>query len=172
MKRLKKYKNDDECVATAIESCGEAIEYANRRFCDIDAYVDKSLANEYSSSLSCACMSKYRDDYSKVKIALAANGCNIEYASARLRDDYEAAAFAIVNQKDFYPASTFCNLSERLQDNLDLALLDIREGHACVDQYSERLRDSDIIAKELIKTDNAWKLWSMSDRIRKKYDND
>lgn len=172
LKRLKKYKNDDECVATAIEKCGEAIEYANRRYCDIEAYVDKSLANETYSSLSCACMSKYRDDYSKVKIALTANGRNIEYASERLKDDYEAAAFAIVNQKDFYPASTFCNLSERLQDNLDLALLDIREGHACVDQYSERLRDNDVIAEEMIKSGYGWKLWSMSKRIREKYDKD
>lgn len=96
-------------------------------------------------------------------------GCNIQYASDRLKDDLETAKFAVTHQKNWYPESTVCNLSERLRDNLEIALLDIREGHACVDSYSMRLRDSDEVAEALITSDNSWKLYQMSKRIQEKY---
>lgn len=105
-----------------------------------------------------------------VKIALKAKGRNIEWASERIKDDFEMAAFAIRNQKDYYPESTVCNLSARLRDNLDIALLDIREGHACIRDYSKRLRDNDEVAKALLETENSWKIYQMSKRIQKLYD--
>lgn len=115
-------------------------------------------------------MIKYRDDAEKVWRALEANGRNIQYASKRLRDDFETAKFAVTHQKEWYPDSTVCNLSTRLRDNLEIALLDIYKGHACVDSYSRRLRDNDEVAEALIETDNGWKLYLMSKRIQEKYD--
>lgn len=68
--------------------------------------------------------------------------------------------------------SILINYTEEQRDNLELALLDIYEGSASVPYYSERLKDSDKVAKALIDTNNKWKISYMSDRIRKKYNID
>ena len=114
-------------------------------------------------------MAKYRDNEDIVKIALEANGCNIEYASPRLQDDLETAKFAVTHQKRWFPDSTVRNLSPRLRDSLEIALLDIHEGHVCVGSYSERLRDSEEVAEALIETGNKCRLHLMSKRIQEKY---
>lgn len=80
------------------------------------------------------------------------------------------AAFAVRRQKDWYSESTVCNLSARLRDNLVIALIDIQEGHACVRDYSSRLRDNDEVAQALINSEHSWKIYQMSKRIQKKYD--
>ena len=115
---------------------------------------------------------KYRDSEEWVRIALKTNGCNIKWASPRLRDNFEMAQFAVRHQRTVNPAGTVCNLSDRLRDNLQLAMTDIKEGHACVNDYSRRLRDSDEIAEALIESGCRWKLDWMSKRIQKKYMND
>ena len=52
---------------------------------------------------------------------------------------------------------------------MELVLIDIKEGHACVDSYSDRLKDSDEVAQALVETGNEWKIRWMSERIRQKY---
>lgn len=172
LKRFSKYNSDDEVIRTALASNGEAIQYVKKELRDNPEYIALALSEEYGCALKMRCMVKYRDDEEKIRIALKANGRNIQYASKRLRDDLETAKFAITHQKNWYPESTVCELSQRLRDNLEIALLDIREGHACVDSYSKRLRDSEEVAEALIATDNGWKLYLMSKRIREKYDTD
>lgn len=170
LKRFPKFNSDDEVIRTALSSNGEAIQYVHKNLRDNSEYIDLALSEEHGCALKMRCMIKYRDDEEKVRIALEANGRNIEYASNRLRDDLEIAKFAVTHQKDWYPESTVCNLSARLRDSLEIALLDIHKGHACVDSYSRRLRDCDEVAEALIETDNDWKLYLMSKRIQKKYD--
>lgn len=123
----------------------------------------------YSNALKMRCMAKYRDDEEMVKIALEANGCNIQYASDRLKDDFETAKFAVCHQRNWSPESTICNLSSRLRDNIEIALLDIYEGNASVNQYSKRFRDSDEIAEALIATDNEWRMYQMSKSPEESY---
>jgi hypothetical protein len=170
LKRFPKFNSDDEIIRAAISQDGEAIQYVNKELRETRDYIVLALSNEYSSALKARCMIPYRDDAELVKIALEANGCNIQYASDRLRDDFEIAKFAVCHQKNRYTHSTICNLSTRLRDSLEIALLDIREGNASVDQYSVRLRDNDEIAEALLASDSKWKLYQMSKRIQKKYE--
>ena len=169
LKRVKKFNTDDEVIRAALTRDGEAIQYVNAELRDDVEYVRLALSNNYSNALKMCCMAKYRDNEELVRIALEANGCNIQYASDRLRDDLETAKFAITHQKNWYPESTVCNLSSRLRDNMEIALLDIQEGHACIDSYSMRLRDCDEVAEALLKTEHKWKIYQMSKRIQQKY---
>ncbi len=170
LKRFKKFDSDDDVIRTALKNNGEAIQYVKSEFRDNEEYVKSALSSEFGNALKMRCMIPYRDNKEFVKIALEANGCNIKWASERLKDDFDTAAFAVRHQKNWYPDSTVKNLSSRLRDSLEIALIDIKEGHACVEDYSYRLRNSDEVAKTLIATENKWKMYCMSERIRKKYD--
>ena len=172
LKRFPMFNSDDEVIHEALSENGEAIQYVKKELRGNREYIVLALDNEYSNALKMRCMIPYRDNEELVKIALKANGCNIRYASDRLRDDFETAKYAVCHQKNWYPNSTICNLSPRLRDNLEIALLDIREGNVSVDQYSRRLRDSDEVAEALIASDNKWRLYQMSKRIQKKYDDE
>ncbi len=169
LKRFPKFKSDDDVIRAALTDDGEAIQYVRKDLRDNPDYIRIALSNKYSAALKTRCMAKYRDNVDIVRIALEANGRNIEFASDRLKDDLETARFAVTHQKNWYPESTVCNLSPRLRDTLEIALLDIREGHACVRSYSERLRDSEEVAEALIESGNTWGLHCMSKRIQEKY---
>ena len=170
LKRFSKFNSDDDVIRAALSNDGEAIQFVKKEIRDNPDYIRLALSSSmYNQPLKLRCMAKYRDNEEIVRIALEANGCNIEYASDRLKDDLETAKFAVTHQKSWYPDSTVRNLSPRLRDNLEIALLDIREGHACVRSYSERLRDCDEVAEALIETDNTYLLHYMSNRIQEKY---
>ena len=111
LKRFPKFNSDDDVIRTALSSNGEAIQYVNRELRDNQAYISLALSEAYGCALKMRCMIRYRDDEEKVRIALEANGRNIQYASKRLRDDFEIARFAVTHQKEWYPTSTVCNLS-------------------------------------------------------------
>lgn len=170
LQRFPQFSKDDEIIRAALNDNGEAIQYVHKDLRDKKEYLVLALSSEYGDTLKMRCMAKYRDDDELVKVALEANGCNIEYASKRIRDDLEMAKFAITHQKNYYPESTVCNLSKRLRDCKEIALLDIREGHACVSDYSARLRDSEEIAEALVSSEHKWKLYMMSERIQKLYE--
>ncbi len=167
LKRFPRYKADDDVIRAALANNGEAIQYVSPALRDRPDYIRLALSHEDSFALKMRCMAKYRDNDDIVRMALEANGCNIRYASFRLRDDLETARFAVTHQKNCYPDDTVCNLSRRLRDSLEIALLDIREGHHCIRDYSVRLRDSDEVARELISRGRS--LYWMSERIQKKY---
>lgn len=169
LKRFKRFNKDNDVIRSALYNDGEAIQYVSSELRDNPKWVRLALKNDYSNSLKMPCMVKYRDDEKWVNIALEANGCNIKYVSKRLKDDFNMAKVAITHQKIYYPESTFCNLSARLKDNLELAILDIEKGHACIDSYSRRLRNSDIIAEKLLASEHKWKLYLMSQRIQESY---
>lgn len=170
LKRFKRFNSDNEIIIASLTDNGEAIQYVNSKCRHREEYIRLALSSEYGNALKMRCMIPYRVQEEMVKIALEANGCNIQWASPRLKDDFEIAAFAVRHQKDWYPESTVCNLSARLRDNLDIALIDIQEGHACVGDYSNRLRDNDEVAQALINSEHSWKIYQMSKRIQKKYD--
>ncbi len=172
LKRFAKFNRDDDIIRAALSDNGEAIQYVNDEVRDHPDYIRLALSSEYGNALKLRCMMKYRDSEEWVRIALKTNGCNIKWASPRLRDNFEMAQFAVRHQRTVNPAGTVCNLSDRLRDNLQLAMTDIKEGHACVNDYSRRLRDSDEIAEALIESGCRWKLDWMSKRIQKKYMND
>lgn len=169
LKRFPEFNADPEVIAAALTNDGKAIEYVNKNLQDNMDYIKLALNNEYSETLKMPCMAKYRDDEELVRIALEANGCHIKYASERLKDDFEMAKFAIQHQKDWYPECTVCNLSERLKDNVDLAIVDINEGHGCIDSFSDKVRDNNKVAMALMKSEHASKMYLMSDRVQKKY---
>lgn len=127
LKRFKRFNADNEIIVAALTDNGEAIQYVNSKCRHSDEYIRLALSSEYGNALKMRCMIPYRDQEEMVKIALEADGCNIQWASPRLKDDFEVAAFAVRHQKNWYPESTVCNLSARLRDNLDIALIDIQE---------------------------------------------
>lgn len=169
LKRFKKFNADDDVIRAALSNDGEAIQYVRKDLRDDPDYIRIALSDEKAAALKMRCMSKYQDNENIVRIALEANGRNIEFTSPRLQDDLEIAKFAVTHQKDWFPYSTVCNLSPRLRDSLEIALLDIHEGQVCVSSYSERLRDSEEVAEALIETGNKWRLYLMSKRIQEKY---
>lgn len=169
LKRFPKFNLDHDVIVAALTNDGEAIEYVNEKLRNNIDYIKLALNNMYSETLKMPCMAEYRDDEELVKIALEANGCHIKYASDRLKDDFEMAKFAIQHQKDWYPECTVCHLSERLKDNVDLAIVDIKEGHGCIDSFSDKVRDNNKVAMALMKSEYAWKMYLMSDRVQKKY---
>ena len=169
LKRFPRFNKDDDIICMALMDNGEAIQYVHKDMRADPKYLRLALSSEYGDTLKMRCLEKYRDQDEWVKIALEANGKNIKYASPRIRDDFEMAKFAVLHQKDFYPESTVCNLSKRLRDNIEIALIDIRDGHACVDDYSKRLRDSEKVAEALLDSEQSWKLYLMSERIQKKF---
>lgn len=115
-----------------------------------------------------AVMKYYRDIETYVKIALKADGSNIQYASERLRDNTELAEITILHQNRLFD-KVMSYLSSRLRDDIQIVLLDVREGKASVKYYSDRLRDSEEVARALIKAGRQSKLSEMSERIQKKY---
>ncbi len=168
LEQFKEFNSDDEVIRAALKANGEAIQYVNEELRDEPEYIKLALACEhYRNPLKLPCMDPYRDNEEFVKIALEADGNNIEWASPRIKDDFDMAAFAIRHQKGC--SAVIGNLSLRLRDTFKIALLDINEGEACISEYSERLRDSDKVAKALIRTENKWKITQMSKRIQKKY---
>ena len=169
LRRFTKYNADEEVIINALSANGKAIQYVKKELRDRKEYLKLALSDRFAETLEMNCMKKYRDDEEMMKIALEANGSNIEYASDRLKDCDELAKIAITHQRNYRPDSTICNLSERLRDTLEIALLDIEEGHACIDSYSDRLRDSEEVAEVLIKSQFKWKMYLMSERIQKIY---
>jgi len=168
LERFASYNEDDEVIRAALESDGEAIQFVNEGCRDNPEYIRLALSSKYSHALGLDCMEKYRDCDDLVKIALETDGSNIKWASPRLKDDFDMAAFAIRHR---IWKSIFDELSERLRDNTELALIDINEGGAEVDAYSDRLRDSEEIAQALLASEqHSWRIHYMSDRIRDKYD--
>lgn len=169
LKRFKRFNADDEIIRNALTNNGEAIQYVNVSCRNNTEYIKLALSSKFGNALKKRCMIPYRDKEEYVRIALEVNGRNIEWVSPRLKDDFETAAFAIRHQRNWFPESTVCNLSVRLRDDLRIALIDITEGHACVSDYSRRLRNSDEVAQALMESDKKWCLYMMSERIQEKY---
>lgn len=171
LEQCKKYSNDPEVIITALTKDARAIQYVDESVRYKDEYLKLALSNDiYGEVLALDCMADYRDNDEYVLIALEANGASIQWASDRIRDDFDMAAFAIRHQNNCYYHATVNNLSERLRDNIELAIIDLNEGHACVEDFSDRVRDNDEVAKAILASDNSRKICEMSDRIRKIYD--
>lgn len=170
LKNCKNFSDDHEVIIAALNSSAGAIEYVDEKVRYNDEYVKLALSNDkYGKVLGLDCMARYRDNDEYVLLALEVNGCSIEWASDRIRDDFDMAAFAVSHPNPHFLNSIICHLSDRLRDNLEIVLLDIKEGNVSVSDYSERLRDSDEVAKALIASNNAWDIHYMSDRIKKIY---
>lgn len=169
LENFKEFNSDKEVIKVALNNNGEAIQYVNEKLRNNVEYIKLALSNTNGYALRMDCMIPYRDYDEYVRIALKANPYNIRWVSPRLRDDYDTAVFAIKHTQKNKSTDFYRYLSSRLRDNLELASLDIYVGSAGVPYYSERLKDSDKVAKTLIDTDNKWRIYDMSDRIRKKY---
>lgn len=170
LKRFKRFNADDDVIRTALNDDGEAIQYVNKELRDNTEYVKLALSSKYGNALKMRCMISYRDNDEFVRIALATNGNNIRWASPRIKDDFETAVFAIKHQPAFEENRVAKCLSTRLKGSIELALIDINEGQAMIDNYSRKVRDSDKIAQALLASKNGkWQIHYMSKRIIEKY---
>lgn len=92
-------------------------------------------------------MPKYNDDEEVVISAVRRSGTTIQYASDRLRGDYDLGRIAVTNS-----AEAFEYLSDKLRDNKDLALIAVRDPEAnAVVHASDRLKDDTDVAREAVK---------------------
>lgn len=170
LKRFPKYNADDEIIRAAIADNGEAIQYVKKELRDTPQYVQMAVQHySFVNGLSMRCMIKYRDNEEILRLALAYSGYNMQYASDRLKDDFDTALFAISHQSGDQGPGVVHYLSSKLRDNIEIILADIKSEQAEIDSYSSRLKDSDQVAEALISTNLKWKLYQMSERIQKKY---
>lgn len=165
------FKDDYEIVRIAVQDSPEAIEYASHTLKRNKDIIKTAIKNsKYCLIFNTACMKKYNDDDSLVKLALKANGANICYASKRIRDNYEMAKFALMHQRDIYPSSAYKSLSARLRDDKTLAMIELKREQPCVDAFSKRLKNDDEIAELLYRRKRTrWLMYHMSKKLQKKY---
>lgn len=194
LRYFRRFNMDDSVIRAALQSRGDAIQYVSPLVRDRLDYIRLALVEPYGCALHMPCMRKYRDNDECVILAVTTNGRNIQFASTRLRDDFDIACLAVTNQNDYYPESTIKYLSKRLRDNKEIALLDMEKGHGCFDDYSKRLRndlelailnvkkgrgsiadyspelrDNEKIAQAIIESGHTFNLHYMSDRIKALY---
>ncbi len=170
MEFLPEYQNDDEMVRYALSQDGSAIRFVNSRYIQDRDWV--RLAIQHSAKdiiMHYDCMAPYRQDKELVYLACSLHRWNFAYVDPSFHDDYELAKIVLA------PPGTLMNifelLSDRLKDNLSLALLDAQGEFPNVKDYSERLRDNEEVADMLIKKHGSasWLLGDMSERIKQKY---
>lgn len=106
LRYFRRFNMDDSVIRAALQSRGDAIQYVSPLVRDRLDYIRLALVEPYGCALHMPCMKKYRDDDECVKLAVTTNGRNIQFASTRLRDDFDMACIAVTNQKDYYPEST------------------------------------------------------------------
>ena len=166
---LTQYQDDEEMVRYALERNGDQITAVSERLRN-DRDIIK-LAVSHCSRIAIMqndCMEPYRSDKELVYLACKTNRRNLMFVDPVFQDDYELMKQIVpLNQLE----SAYWGMSERLRDDLSLALLDVETERPCVKQYSERLKDSKRIAKRLIQVHgkNCEHLQYMSKRIQRIY---
>ena len=170
MEYLPEYQNDDEMVRYALNQDGSAIRFVNVRYLCDRAWVKLAIEHSAESTIMYYdCMEPYRKDKEFVYLACSLHRWNYVYVDETFRDDYELAKIVLAPPGDLN--NVFRYLSDRLKDDLSLALLDAQCKHPDVKAYSERLRDNEEVADMLKKTHGSddWHFYDMSDRIKQKY---
>ncbi len=166
-----KYCSDREMVLAAIRSSVSACE-----FMDKSLWGDIEIAEEAARNSSDKYMfyyeafKQFNDDDRIVKLALAASGANIRYASERIRADYDMALFALRHQDEEYLTDVFECLSEELRERKDLAMIVLKSPRPSVEGFGKELLDDDEIAEILISDEETCaEIYNMSERIQRKY---
>lgn len=170
MEQLPEYQNDDEMVRYALEHNGNAIQYVNERYLRDRDWVRFAIEHSQNSTIMFPkCMKYYRSDKEFVYLACKTHKSNFAYVDEAFHDDYDLA-YIVISDNDGIN-NVFEYLSERLKDDLSLALIDAAGQYPDVKEYSERLRDNDQVAEQLIKVHgiDSRGFGYMSDRIKKKY---
>ena len=170
MEQLPEYQNDDEMVRYALEHNGDAIQYVNERYLQDRDWVRFAIEHSQNSTIMFPkCMKHYRSDKEFVYLACKTHKSNFAYVDEAFHDDYDLA-YIVISDNDGIN-NVFEYLSERLKDDLSLALIDAAGKYPDVKEYSERLRDSDQVAEQLIKVHgiDSRKFGYMSNRIKNKY---
>jgi len=171
LQRMPLFQDDGEIVAAAVSQDPDSILYASPRLQNDPEIVELAARNARTTMIfQNPIMKKHSDDDWLVGIACMANGANLAYASARLRDDDAIGMIAVRSIGEMFPYAAYQSLSKRLKSRKDLALIVIRSGHADIEDFPAALRDDDDIARALAEDPvNTWQLERMSPRIRKEY---
>ena len=170
MGQLPEYQDDEDMVRYALKNDGEAIQYVNERFLEDREWVKFAIEHsEDGTIMFLDCMAPYRTDKELVYLACSVKRWNYVYVDESYRDDYDLAKIVLSKHED--PNTVYSYLSERLRDDLSLALIDVEEEYPSTEYYSERLRDNDEVAEKIVKIHGVdrWCFYHMSDRIKAKY---
>lgn len=170
MGQLPEYQDDEDMVRYALENDGEAIQYVNERFLNDREWVKFAIKHsEDGTIMYFDCMAPYRTDKELVYLACSVKRWNFVYVDEAYRDDYDLAKIVLSKHED--PNAVYSYLSERLRDDLSLALIDVEEEFPSTEYYSEQLRDNDEVAEKLVKIHGVdrWFFYHMSDRLKEKY---
>ncbi len=84
LQRFPAFNDDPDVIFAALSENGDAIEYINEELRYEPECLQMALGNMRGHALGMPCMKYYRDIETYVKIALKADGSNIQYASERL----------------------------------------------------------------------------------------
>ncbi len=168
--QLPEYKNDDEMVRYALEHNGDAIQYVGKKYLENREWVRFAIEHSENGTIMFhECMKQYRSDREFVYLACRTHKWNFVYVDESFHDDYELALIVISDNDQMNNVFRF--LSDRLKNDISLALIDAAGEYPDVEEYSEQLRDSDEVAEKLIEVHgiDCWRFSKMSDRIKKKY---
>lgn len=169
MKYLPMYQNDEAMVKYSFSHSSRAIEYVDQRFVNDREYVKLAIQHSKNDTIMFYdCMKKYRKDKEFVYMACEIEPWNFAYIDSVFQDDFNLAKRTLL-KKDIN--DIYFYLSDRLKDNLELAMIQMERDYFDVEEFSERLRDSEEIADYLLKLvgKEDWAWYHMSERIKEKY---
>ncbi len=168
---LEEYRDDDEMVRYALGCDGMAIEYVHERYLEDRDIVRLAIEHsEKSEIMELDRMERYRTDKEFVYLSCKVNPSNFRWVDEAFRDDYDLV-YRILTA-DNYRQSIVSSLSDRLKDDISVALLVVKADPGFGFEFlSERVRDSDEVALAVIehKGPDSWEMYLMSDRIKGKY---
>lgn len=170
LERAKLFQDDDEVVLAAVANSPMAIRFASDRLQN-DRRVLVEAASHADSDLVFfdGPLAKYSDDDELAGLAIDANGANIEYASERIRNDFNWAMRAVTHQGEIYPGTSYEALNSELKKDKRIALA-VAQWETPPNEFpAKSLADDDEIGEVLSHTGNHFDLIGMSRRIKKKY---
>ena len=173
MDLLKEYQNDDEMVRYALECDGEVIQYVDESYRNDRDWVKLAIEHSKDSAIMYLdCMERYRSDREFVYLACKVCPNNFTIVDEVFHDDYDLVHMIL--SADNYKQSIISDLSDRLKDDVSIAILAAKK--ACtssfdMNEFSDRIRDSDEVAEVIIKYNglDSWEMFVMSGRIKEKY---
>lgn len=166
-----KYQDDDEAVLAAVSEDPTAVRFASPRLQNDRRVLVAAARNaEYALIFSDGPMAKHNDDDELVRLAIMANGANIEDASDRLRDDVNFGLLAVQNKRDFYPDSSYEGLSDRLKHDRRIVEEVARSWPFMPNEFPPReYADDDAIAALLSTKEDRFSLFGLSRRLKERY---
>lgn len=155
-------RDDYEVVKLAVSQTGRMLEYASERLRDDYQMVQIAVKKDGAALLFAS--ERHQNDIQLVRLAVAQNGSILPMLNERFRDDFDIVCMAFRPQGHRMRAMLEF-VSDRLQDNLEVATVAVAQCSSNCSYASPRLLDDfDFINMALKRS--AWALEWASERLK------